>query len=79
MTPEQARRIGRKLETVAAILAALKTSADDAIRELVNIGAAVSEQQPAQCTCEYPYPREIWDGHHPDCAVLNRAEDGTDV
>lgn len=26
------------------------------------------------CTCEYPYPREIWDGHHPDCATLNREE-----
>jgi hypothetical protein len=21
------------------------------------------------CTCEYPYPVGIWDGHHPNCAA----------
>lgn len=19
------------------------------------------------CTCEYPYPAEVWSGHHPNC------------
>lgn len=22
------------------------------------------------CTCEYPYPVGVWDGHHPNCAAV---------
>jgi hypothetical protein len=33
------------------------------------------EQQPAPtCTCEYPYPVGVWDGHHPNCASEQQPE-----
>lgn len=53
------------------------------VEELQTKLVALTEQQPeppqqesslaqriaAQCTCEYPYPREIWAGHHPNCVT----------
>lgn len=32
-------------------------------------------RRPTECTCEYPYPREIWCGHHPHCALNQREEE----
>jgi hypothetical protein len=26
-------------------------------------------EEATECTCEYPYPVGIWEGHHPNCAL----------
>lgn len=41
--------------------------------ELARAVLALTEQHP-ECTCEYPYPREIWDGHHSSCATEQQPE-----
>lgn len=28
----------------------------------------------SDCTCEYPYPVGIWDGHHPNCMIYETAQ-----
>jgi hypothetical protein len=33
-------------------------------------------EQPSaiECTCEYPYPQGIWEGHHPNCTAISSVE-----
>lgn len=36
--------------------------------------SSLAQRIAAQCTCEYPYPRDIWAGHHPNCATEQQPE-----
>lgn len=55
--------------TLARAVLALTEQPEPAQRE-----SSLAQRIAAQCTCEYPYPREIWAGHHPNCATEQQPE-----
>jgi hypothetical protein len=38
----------------------------------ITIEEAIAE---TLCTCEYPYPAGVWEGHHPHCGMEPEEED----
>lgn len=47
--------------------------------EPVQRESSLAQRISTQCTCEYPYPREIWAGHHPNCATEQQPEPVSDT
>jgi hypothetical protein len=62
---EQLELTRARMQRVDGYMVEWRTKARDLKAELAVLK---SEQRPT-CTCEYPYPREIWDGHHPNCVT----------